>query len=245
MDRSGRAAGWRCAVTAPLADPRSLIRIEVEDGVAVLTVLRPLLSTATVEAATGAFATREVMGRPVVVLSAHPEIFLAGADLAEIAALDRFTSDPYARRGRQLMETVRAHAGPVVAGIHGICAGGGVDLVLSCDAIVASDDARLQHPGARRGLITGWSGTHAVPVRLGRRRSAPLLTGETVALSDVPGASTIGSTQVRSAAIAEARRLSRLHSSRLDLWRSFRCGRFVDSFRARMVHNLKDWNQSV
>lgn len=245
MDGGGSAARWRCAVTTPLADLRTLIRIEVEDGIAVLTILRPLLSTATVEAATRAFATREATGSPVVLLSAHPDIFLAGADLAEIAALDRFTSDPYARRGRQLMATVRSHAGPVVAGIHGICAGGGVDLVLSCDAIVASDGARLQHPGARRGLITGWSGTHAVPVRLGHRRSALLLTGETTTLSELPGASSVGSAEVRAAAIAEARRLSRLHPSRLDLWRSFRSGSFVDSFRARMVHNLKDWNQSV
>jgi enoyl-CoA hydratase/carnithine racemase len=219
------------------------VHTEDRNGVVLLTIAKPVLAVATLEAIEAALREPVAHDTPVVLLSAHPRIFLAGADLAEIATLDRWTSGPYARRGRSLMRTLSSHPKPVVAAVHGTCAGGGVDLVLSCDAVVVGPGASLQHPGVRRGLITGWSGTHTVPSRLGPQGAAPLISGTAFDPAGLPGGFRASGDLV-AAAVAEARRLDAFHPSRLELWRSFRCGNFVDSFRARMVHNVEDWNQS-
>lgn len=178
--------------------------------------------------------------RPLVISSNHPRIFLAGAHLGQIAALDEDTSRDYSLTGREVMWLIASHPAPVVAAVDGVCAGGGFDLVMSCDAIVAGTGALFAHPGVGRGLVTGWGGT------LTLRRRAPwslaagiLLQAQPVAaeviasmglVRPVPGEST-------TAATAEASRLASLHPSRLGLWRSFRTRHFVDSFRAFVVHN--------
>jgi enoyl-CoA hydratase/carnithine racemase len=177
---------------------------------------------------------------PLMISSTHPRIFLAGAHLGEIAGLDRDTSREYANRGREVMRRLGSHPAPVVAAVNGSCAGGGFDLALSCDAIVAGPAATFAHPGVARGLVTGWGGTLALRQRTGAGLAAaillqarPLTAAEIAAMGSIRPvlSDPIG------AAIAEARRLACLHPSRVRLWRSFRCHRFVDSFRAFVVHN--------
>jgi enoyl-CoA hydratase/carnithine racemase len=177
--------------------------------------------------------------RPLVVASDHPRIFLAGAHLAEIAALDGRTSGGYARRGRAVLRRFESHPGPVVAAVHGPCTGGGLDLVLSCDAIVASPSASFSHPGIRRGLVTGWRGTVMLPWSIGRgaaRRA--LLTGEPISAAEAAdhGLVIVNDDPVAAARL-EAARLAALHPARLMRWRSFKNSRFVDRFRAVVVHN--------
>jgi enoyl-CoA hydratase/carnithine racemase len=50
-----------------------------------------------------------------------------------------------------------------------VCTGGGFDLALACDRIVAADTATFSHPGVRRGLVTGWGARSACPLRAARR----------------------------------------------------------------------------
>lgn len=61
-----------------------------------------------------------------------------------------------------------------IAAINGYCMGGGLDLALACDTRVASKDAVLSHPGAKRGIITGWGGTQRLPRLIGRQRALDL-----------------------------------------------------------------------
>jgi enoyl-CoA hydratase len=163
--------------------------------------------------------------RPVVLTSRHPRIYLAGADLAEIAALDGHSCVAYARLGRQAIESLQNHPTPTVAAVHGSCTGGGFDLVMACDAVMASPAASFSHPGVLRGLVTGWGGTVNLPARLGRpatrgavleggRVALPELveTGVVVAVTDSPD----------TAAFDYARRLTSLHPKRLETWRSLR-----------------------
>ncbi len=86
---------------------------------------------------------------PLVLTSAHPTIFLAGAHLGEIAGLDQRSCIAYAELGRSIADRLASHPAAVVAAVHGSCSGGGFDLTMACDAVIASPGATFSHPGVR------------------------------------------------------------------------------------------------
>jgi enoyl-CoA hydratase/carnithine racemase len=198
-----------------------------------LTFAEPVLAVAVLEQ----LATRleELAVRspapPIVIDSAHPTIFLAGAHLREIAGLDQRSCVDYATRGRGVIDRLRRHPAPTVAAVHGSCSGGGFDLVLGCDLIVADWSATFGHPGALRGLVTGWGGTVELPAALSRQRaSAALLQGSNLTASELAerGLVTVVGDLLIEAAAAQAVALAALHGRRLARWRQLRSGRWSD-----------------
>jgi enoyl-CoA hydratase/carnithine racemase len=175
---------------------------------------------------------------PLVLASAHPTIFLAGAHLGEIAGLDRRSCIPYAELGRSVVDRLASHPAAVVAAVHGSCSGGGFDLTMACDAVIASPSATFSHPGVHRGLVTGWGGTAGLDRALGPsllRRA--LLEGSSL---DAATMKELGAVQgiagdPRAEARAVAGRLGLIHASRLAAWRLLRSSTFVDRFRAFVV----------
>jgi enoyl-CoA hydratase/carnithine racemase len=68
-----------------------------------------------------------------------------------------------------------------IAAIDGHCLGGGLDLALGCDLRYATARASFQHPGAQRGIITGWGGTVRLPRTVGPDAARRLfVTGEKI-----------------------------------------------------------------
>jgi enoyl-CoA hydratase len=178
---------------------------------------------------------------PILAYSHHPTVFLAGAHLGEIAGLDATACVGYARRGRQVVQAISDYPAPTVAAVDGSCSGGGFDLALACDVIVAGPNARFHHPGVRRGLVTGWSGTTVLPDCLGPRQvrralvaAQPLTPDELAAVGLVTSVN--GDPVTRG--MEMARDLAAIDSSRLFLWRLLRRPGFVDRFRATVVHKL-------
>jgi len=203
----------------------------------------PILSLAVLDnlsSALGALAGENELD-PLVLHSAHPSVFLAGAHLAEIANLDASSSGPYARRGRRAIRNLEKHPAPTVAAINGSCSGGGFDLVLACDALIAGPNARFSHPGIRRGLVTGWSGTTRLPSALGSATArAALLEArelEPVSLS-IHGAVYQTAKDPVATATEKARQMASLDPSRCRLWRALRGPGFIDRFNAFVVHKL-------
>lgn len=203
------------------------VTLDASAGVAVVSFTRPVLSE---RALSNLGEVLDAIGSgggrsPIVLRSLHPTIFLAGAHLAEIAALGAGSSHAYAVRGRSVLDRLGRMPGPAVAAVDGSCTGGGVDLVLACDRIVAGAHASFSHPGVRRGLVTGWGGTVRLPAVAGRplarlalTAAVPLGAGDLAA----PGVVTGVDGDVFGAAVALARRLATVHPSRLLLWRELR-----------------------
>jgi 3-hydroxyacyl-CoA dehydrogenase/enoyl-CoA hydratase/3-hydroxybutyryl-CoA epimerase len=82
--------------------------------------------------------------RGLVVRSARPDQFIAGADVREIRALRSFQdAEAASRRGQRLFATLEALPFPVVAAIGGPCLGGGTELALACHYRVAADAPRV------------------------------------------------------------------------------------------------------
>lgn len=178
-------------------------------------------------------------GSPLVIGSRHPTVFLAGAHLGEIADLDGIRSAGYGHDGRAVLARLRRHPAATVAAVHGTCAGGGFDLVLECDQVVASPTASFRHPGVYRGLVTGWGGSVTLPVVAGAASTPVMIAGREISAPQAVAlgiASSIDS-DPRSAARRLARRLASLHPDRLAAWRCLQTGNFVDTFRATVVHH--------
>jgi len=222
------------------------IGIEQRMGVTLLCFSSPVLSLAVLDELTSsleALSEKEAQS-PVVLRSAHPTVFLAGAHLAEIAALDTVSCDVYANRGRLAVDCLEEHPAPTVAAVNGSCSGGGFDLVLACDSIVAGPGASFGHPGIRRGLVTGWSGSNRLPSRLGSTTARAVLLEarelDAAALSAcAAGRQTDG--DPLEAAIETALRLASLEPVRWELWRALKGPGFIDRFQASVVHKLLQW----
>ncbi len=129
-------------------------------------------------------ASKQTPDVRAVVITGTQRCFAAGADLAEIAALDPLEAVRFSARGQALMRKLEQHARPVVAAIRGYCLGGVLDLALACHLRVASSGAIFGHPGAGLGIITGWGGTQRLARALGagsRARALELLaTGRSI-----------------------------------------------------------------
>jgi enoyl-CoA hydratase/carnithine racemase len=178
---------------------------------------------------------------PLVLRSAHPTVFLAGAHLAEIASLNEASCVPYAELGRKVVTLLGSYPAPTVAAVCGSCSGGGFDLALACDIVLTWPSARLEHPGVKRGLVTGWSGTAVLPGVIGGPSSrAALLTGQAISGRSLQalGARCGVDDDLRETATDTALDLVNLDSARIQFWRSLRGGRFVDRFRASVLHKL-------
>lgn len=120
----------------------------------------------------------------VVVLAATGKVFLAGADLKEIHALDAQSALDYAEAGQQLCNRLEDLPCLTIARIHGACMGGGCEIALACDFRVMAREAKIGLPEVGLGVIPGWGGTYRTVRELGLARARQLvlfgkpLTGE-------------------------------------------------------------------
>jgi enoyl-CoA hydratase/carnithine racemase len=140
-----------------------LLRLAAPDGTNRLT-------RACVLALTAALRELARAAKPLVI-TGNEHFFSAGAELAEIVALDGPTAYTFSLMGQALMNEVDAYPAQVCAAVRGYCMGGGLDLALACDLRIAHPHAVFGHRGAALGLITGWGGTQRLPRLVGRARA--------------------------------------------------------------------------
>jgi enoyl-CoA hydratase len=127
------------------------------------------LSTAMLEALDGAFdeAERDADVRVVMVRGAGDRAFVAGADIEEYARLDQPAFVAYQQRSRALFTKIDAFGKPVVGAINGYALGGGFEIALCCDVLVASASARFGLPEGLLGLCPGGGGTQRLARAVG------------------------------------------------------------------------------
>ncbi len=105
--------------------------------------------------------------RCLVITGSGDKAFVAGADIKEIDNLSADEAYSFAKKGQQVFRKIETLEVPVVAAVNGFALGGGFELVLCCDLVVATSSAQFGLPEAKLGLIPGFGGT----VRLSRKIS--------------------------------------------------------------------------
>ncbi len=119
--------------------------------------------------------------RAVVLSSAAPGAFCVGADLKERHTLDDAGFAAQRLVFRRAFASLRDLPVPAVAAVHGYALGGGYELALSCDLIVADESAVVGLPEVRVGIVPGGGGTQLLPRRVGYGVATDLiLTGRQV-----------------------------------------------------------------
>lgn len=165
----------------------SLVRLEIDDRIALVTIHRPeklnALNGAVIDALGSAFdrlRDDERVGG-VIVTGAGEKAFVAGADIGELAEMDGITGVATSRQGQEVFRAIERFPVPVVAAVGGYALGGGCELALACHLRVASDDALFGLPEVGLGIIPGYGGTIRLARLIGLGRAIEMtLTGDPV-----------------------------------------------------------------
>ena len=110
-----------------------------------------------------------------IVIAGEGRAFAAGADIETYVDLSAADFRDFIDANRVVVDRFAACQKPIIAAVHGYALGGGFELVLASDLVVAADNARLGLPEAKLGLLPGGGGTQRLPRLVGRLRANELI----------------------------------------------------------------------
>jgi enoyl-CoA hydratase len=113
--------------------------------------------------------------RALIITGSGEKAFVAGADIKEMQARDPKTGQQMAAEGQRIFQALEDLKIPTIAAVNGFALGGGLELALSCDFIVASKNAKMGLPEVSLGLIPGYGGTQRL-ARVAGKNVARLMT---------------------------------------------------------------------
>lgn len=114
--------------------------------------------------------------RCLLVTGAGSRAFVAGADIAAMSAMPVLAARDFALKGHATLRSLELAPVPVVALVNGYALGGGCELALACDFIVASDKAVFGQPEVNLGISPGFGGTQRLARVVGRAMALELVT---------------------------------------------------------------------
>jgi len=159
-----------------------LITVRTEGRVGIVTLNRPKALNALNDqlmdelgAALKAFDADDGIG--CMIITGSEKAFAAGADIGAMAKYsfaDAYKGDYITRN----WETIRSIRKPIIAAVSGFALGGGCELAMMCDFIIAADNAKFGQPEIKLGIIPGAGGTQRLPRAVGKSKAMDMaLTG--------------------------------------------------------------------
>ena len=190
----------------------SVLLVERDEPIAVVRLNRPevlnALSDELMDALAEALA--ELDGDEAIrciVLAGDDRAFAAGADIAELA--DSTSIDLYDAQRVDRWQTIRSLRTPLVAAVSGYCLGGGCELAMACDLIVASETAQFGQPETAVGLIPGAGGTQRFVRAAGKATAMDvILSGRRLTAQEALRAGLVARVVAKEAWLDEATRVA-------------------------------------
>jgi 2-(1,2-epoxy-1,2-dihydrophenyl)acetyl-CoA isomerase len=167
------------------------IQFEMHGSICLLTLNRPdCLNALTVEVAHEfSAAVREALekGARVIVLTGAGRAFCAGGDLREMQEIagregrvEAFFDEPLQILNEAIL-LIRRTPVPFIAAVNGVASGGGCNLALACDVVVAAESAKFNQAFIKIGLVPDCGGTFMLPRLVGLKRAAEMMfTGDLI-----------------------------------------------------------------
>jgi enoyl-CoA hydratase len=191
----------------------SLVLVERDDPIAVVLLNRPEALNALSDelmdqlvARLGELDREEEVS--CIVLGGNERAFAAGADIGELASSSSI--DLYYQRRVERWDTIRGLWTPLVAAVSGFCLGGGCELAMSCDLIVASETAQFGQPETSLGIIPGAGGTQRLTRAVGKALAMDvILSGRRLKADEALRAGLVARVVARESWLEEAKRVAR------------------------------------
>lgn len=202
------------------------VRTEVSDAILTVTVNRPkalnALSPQVIEELRKVFSLlREALGEPdadgqadwsirgVILTGAGPKSFVAGADIGVMREQTRSEAEAYTASAQELTSWIETLAVPVIAAVNGYALGGGCELAMACDYIIATENASFGQPEVGLGLIPGFGGCVRLQQYVGVAAARELIfTGRRIDSHEARDLGLVSRVVSDSAALMEAARES-------------------------------------
>jgi enoyl-CoA hydratase len=191
----------------------SLVLVEREEPIAVVLLNRPEVMNALNDEVMDELARvlaelDEDEAVRCLVLGGSERAFAAGADIGEMAAADAM--DMYEARRIDRWDALRKLRTPLVAAVSGYCLGGGCELAMACDLIVASESSRFGQPETGLGIIPGAGGTQRLTRAVGKAKAMDvILSGRFLDAHEAERAGLVARVVAREAWLEEAKRVAR------------------------------------
>lgn len=183
-------------------------------------------------------------GMRVVVLAGRGRVFCAGADVGELAALNAATASAFVGRVHRICAALRALPVPVVARLHGVVIGAGLEIAAACDLRIAAKGTRFAMPEVKLGIPSVVEAALLARLMGSGRAAWLVLTGEAIdaerayewgLVEEVTDEldQTVG--RVVQSLLAADRQALRVQKQLLQLWEEAPLGRSIDASLARFA----------
>jgi enoyl-CoA hydratase len=191
----------------------SLVEAERDGAIAVVLLNRPeQLNALSDELMDELVSTLEELDRDEsvrgIVLGGSERAFAAGADIGELTQASAI--DLYYQRRVERWDAIRSLWTPLIAAVSGYCLGGGCELAMSCDLIVASETAQFGQPETGLGIIPGAGGTQRLTRAVGKALAMDvILSGRRLSAREALAAGLVARVVAKEAWLEEAKRVAR------------------------------------
>jgi enoyl-CoA hydratase len=148
-----------------------------------------------------------------IVITGNEKAFAAGADITEMAQAD--TMEMVSRDNFSMWDRIRRIRKPIVAAVSGFALGGGCELAMMCDIIVASESAKFGQPEINIGVMPGAGGTQRLTRAVGKHKTMEIvLTGEMINADDAMRGGLVNRVVPTELYLEEAKRLAGVIASK-------------------------------
>ena len=191
----------------------SLVQVERDGAIAVVLLSRPeQLNALSDELMDELVSALEELDRDravrAIVLGGSERAFAAGADIGELAQVSAV--ELYYQRRIERWDAIRGLWTPLVAAVSGYCLGGGCELAMACDLIVASESAEFGQPETGLGIIPGAGGTQLLTRAVGKALAMDvILSGRRLSAREAHAAGLVARVVAKEAWLDEAKRVAR------------------------------------
>ncbi|MDH7508425.1 MAG: short-chain-enoyl-CoA hydratase [Methanomassiliicoccales archaeon] len=167
--------------------PYEHVILEKDEGIAIITINRPkvlnALRTDVLRDLKEALmeCENDSAVSVVIITGAGDRAFVAGADIGEMSELDPVKAKAFSEFGNSVFLYIEKMSKPVIAAINGYALGGGCELLMACDIVIASEKAKIGQPEVKLGIPPGFGGTQRMPRLLGKMKAKELIfTGDMI-----------------------------------------------------------------
>ena len=155
------------------------IQSSIENNIGIILLNRPkalnAINLEVIESLNNVLTQWESQNLRAVIISGNGKAFAAGADIKQMQSFSAIEAERFARRGQQILRKLEHFPAPTIAAVNGFALGGGCELAMCCDIVLAAEKAKFGQPEVNLGVIPGFGGTQRLVRRVGRQAALELM----------------------------------------------------------------------